>query len=54
MNSYLSKLDMSIDLKDFTDHEALNVIVQVTRGNFRLLKQIERVMKLNMLMLLKK
>ena len=53
MNSYLSKLDIKIDLKDFTDHEVINVIIQVTRGNFRLLnrllKQIERIMKVNML-----
>ncbi|MGI4775912.1 MAG: hypothetical protein ACRYE9_03155 [Janthinobacterium lividum] len=40
MNSYLNKLDMSIDLKDFTDHEGLTAIVQVMRGNFRVLNRL--------------
>jgi DNA transposition AAA+ family ATPase len=53
MSSYLVKLDINIDPQDFTDHETITAIVQATRGNFRLLnrllKQIERIMRINMM-----
>ncbi|WPY01716.1 Bacteriophage DNA transposition ATPase domain protein (plasmid) [Candidatus Trichorickettsia mobilis] len=53
MSNYLAKLDINIDPQDFTDHETITAIVQATRGNFRLLnrllKQIERIMKINMM-----
>jgi DNA transposition AAA+ family ATPase len=53
MNNYLEKLNIRINPQDFTDHETMSTIVQVTKGNFRLLnrllKQIERIMKVNMM-----
>jgi DNA transposition AAA+ family ATPase len=40
MNNYLEKLNININPQDFTDHEAITAIVQVTRGNFRLLNNL--------------
>jgi DNA transposition AAA+ family ATPase len=52
MSNYLTKFGINIDPKDFTDHETIAAIMQATRHNFRLLnrllKQIERIMKVNM------
>lgn len=46
------ELGLSFDPIDFSDQEAINDIVRITRGNFRLLQrlftQIDRVMKINM------
>jgi DNA transposition AAA+ family ATPase len=45
------QLDLTIDLNDFTDVEAVAAISRITGGNFRLLQrlfsQIERVMQIN-------
>jgi Holliday junction resolvasome RuvABC ATP-dependent DNA helicase subunit len=53
ISNYLTTLDIKIDPQDFTDQETITAVVQVTRGNFRLLnrllKQIERIMKINMM-----
>lgn len=46
------ELGLSFDPTDFSDKEALNDIIKITRGNFRLLHrlftQIDRIMKINM------
>jgi Holliday junction resolvasome RuvABC ATP-dependent DNA helicase subunit len=53
MNGHLAKINIRIDPQDFTDHKAITTVPQVTKGNLRLfnrlLKQVERIMKLNML-----
>lgn len=58
MKNNISEFFAALDPKDFTDHEVIAAIVQVTRGNFRLLnrllKQVERIMKINMLKTLTK
>ncbi len=45
------QLGLTVDLSDFTDAEAVNTIIRITNGNFRLLQrlfsQIERVMQIN-------
>ena len=45
------ELGLSFDPTDFSDKEAMNDIVRITRGNFRLLHrlftQIDRIMKIN-------
>jgi len=49
----LQSLEVAVDVKDFSDHEAIAALVRITQGNFRvinrLLKQIIRIMAVNRL-----
>jgi DNA transposition AAA+ family ATPase len=52
------QLGLTLDPEDFTDHEALVAIIQITGGNFRLIQrlftQIERILQINQLRLVTK
>lgn len=45
------ELGLTIDLKDFTDTEAISALIRITGGNFRLIHriftQIQRIMEIN-------
>lgn len=49
----LQNLNIAVDVKDFSDHEAIATFTRITQGNFRLinrlLKQTIRVMQVNQL-----
>lgn len=51
LTRHWKRLDLTLDLDDFTDSRAVAVVSRITRGNFRLLHrlftQIERVLKIN-------
>lgn len=51
LTRHWKRLGLTLDLDDFTDHEAVGAVSRITRGNFRILHrlftQIERLMKIN-------
>jgi DNA transposition AAA+ family ATPase len=51
IDQHLNRLDTKIKLENFDDFEAMNSIIRITKGNFRILarlfKQLERLMKIN-------
>jgi DNA transposition AAA+ family ATPase len=53
IENHLKQLDIAVDSKNFSDHEAIATFTRITQGNFRLidrlLKQTMRVMEVNQL-----
>lgn len=51
LTRHWARLDLSLDLTDFTDAQAVAAIGRITRGNFRLIHrlfgQIDRIMRIN-------
>lgn len=53
LEHHWQKLGLTLEMADFSDHEAISTIIRTTNGNFRLLNrlfmQIDRILRLNQL-----